>query len=156
MTPREFQTFALAILGSAQGWQSRIARKIGVSDRTVRRWLAGNPIPEEISEKLKNMVGANDISPWPRDEWVIGDGVTADGHHREYIMHLMPPRFAARIVALNDDGAPLPEHPANTEQGIVYIIDDNTLLCEIDWIDAPRDGEIVPLLEAAATAIDRA
>jgi hypothetical protein len=35
------------------GWQSAMARDLGINDRTVRRWVAGqNPVPEWIGDAL--------------------------------------------------------------------------------------------------------
>lgn len=154
MSPDEFQTAAIAVLRSAVGWQSAIARRLGVDSRQVRRWVKSGP-PPWVAERLADMMGGLGASPWPRDEWVIGDAVTADGRRREYIVHLAPPRFVARIVACDDDGAPEPsEQPADILSGVVYAADAWTLLCEIDWIDEPDPGQVVQLLEAAADAID--
>jgi len=155
MTPDEFATAAVAILGTAIGWQSAIARRLGVGSRTVRRWLDETlPIPEGIAAQMAEMMDLTDIRPWPRDEWVVGDGVTADGRPREYIVHLMPPRFVARIVACDVDGLPMPEEkPADVLSGAVYSSDE-TLLCEIEWWDEPPPGQVTQLLEAACDALD--
>ena len=41
-----------AVLYGAR-WQSALARDLGVSDRTVRRWVAGtSPVPHPIAGKL--------------------------------------------------------------------------------------------------------
>lgn len=152
MTAAELQTAAIAILGSAVGWQTRIARRLGVSDRQVRRWLAAGRIPDWVEDRIAELMGGIERSPWPRDEWIIGDG--RDG--REYIVHTAPPRFVARIVAVDGDGNPEPgEEPADVISGTVYAIDDATVICEIEWIDKPRAGEVTQLLEAAADAIER-
>ena len=37
-----------------------------------------------------------------RDEWLIGDALGLDGKRREYVVHLQPPRFVARVVACDD------------------------------------------------------
>ena len=173
MNAAQFQQTAIAILRSAVGWQTAIAKRLGVESRTVRRWISDDQTPkwgdEEgldragarlvspkwADDKLMELTGACLISPWPRDEWVVGDGVTADGTRREYIIHLAPPRFAARIVALDDDGNPdHHETPVDVITGSAYQIDVDTMLCEVDWLDQPRPGEIAALFEAAAAAID--
>jgi hypothetical protein len=88
---------------------------------------------------------------------MIGDGVTADGRAREYIYHMVSPRFVARVVAVDDDGLPEPEEePADILSGIVYAANDETMLCEIEWIDDVDPGAVTHLLEAEADAIDRA
>lgn len=155
MTRDEFQAAAIAILGSTIGWQSRIGRALGVSARQVRRWVEADATPAWADEKLVALMGGIGKSPFPRDEWVIGDAVTKDGRRREYIVHLVHPRFSARIVETDDDGDLLPEHePADILSGIVYSADPNTLICEVDWIDEPKAGEVPALMEAAATALD--
>lgn len=56
-----------------------------------------------------------------RDEWLIGDALGLDGKRREYVVHLQPPRFVARVVACDDDGLPEPpERPADILTGMVY------------------------------------
>lgn len=160
MTSDEFTAASIALLRSAVGWQSAIARRLAVDSRTIRRWLSDNESPDWADKKLAEMMGAAEISPWPRDEWVLGDGVTADGRVREYIIHLAPPRFVARVVACDDAGLPMPdEEPADVVSGTVYVadasdVDDQTILCEIEWIDEVSPGQITQLLEAAANAVD--
>lgn len=156
MTPAEFQAASIALLRSAVGWQTAIAGRLAIEPRTVRRWVSGStPVPPWVESRMAEMMGARDAAgPWPRDEWVVGDGVSRDGKKREYVIHLAPPRFAARVVATDDDG--LPEHeeqPADVLSGVVYSSGDY-LLCEIDWIDEADPGQITHLLEAAADAVD--
>lgn len=156
MTRDEFTATAIAILRSAVGWQSAIARRLGVEPRTVRRWLASGEFPPDIGGRLGALIGATDITAWPRDEWVIGDTLGGDGNRREYIVHLQPPRFVARIVALDDDGEPeADEMPADLVSGTVYQAGPETVLCEIDWIDDVPPGERVKWLDAAADEIER-
>jgi predicted transcriptional regulator len=59
MSPDTLAAAAAAIYGDY--WQSALARDLGVADRTVRRWLAGDsPIPEgvagELAERLRARV----------------------------------------------------------------------------------------------------
>jgi len=155
MTPDDFQRASIAILRSAVGWQSAIARRLGVDRKTIQRWLKGDGSPTWADEKLREMMGGSDVSPWPRDEWLIGDTTGGDGRRREYIMHLQPPRFVARIVETDDDGeAVTAEHPADLIRGTVYT-SDGYALCEIDWIEPVPAGEIVKWLEAACDEIER-
>lgn len=160
MNAKEFTAASIAFLGTTIGWRSAIARRLKVGDRTVRRWLEDDKTPDWVDGKLSEMMGATEISPWPRDEWVLGDGVTADGRQREYIVHLAPPRFVARIVECDDTGLPMPdEEPADVLSGVVYVADgsdpdSSTVLCEIEWIDEVPPGQITQLLEAAADAIE--
>lgn len=155
MTSDEFTAASIAILRTGVGWQTKIAERLGISRVTVFRWLKLNEIPGWAVEKLAEMMGARDLSPWPRDEWILGDALGGDGKRREYIVHTAAPRFVARVVAADDDSEPEPgEHPADTLSGTVYS-SDGYLICEIEWIDDPRPGEITQLMEAAADEIDR-
>ncbi|MFC5385212.1 hypothetical protein ACFPLB_04430 [Aquamicrobium segne] len=161
MNTAEFQAVAIAILGTSIGWQSKIARLLPTRDgkhvtvRQVQRWIAADFIPEWAEKELAQLMGGTERSPFPRDEWLIGDALGADGKVREYIMHMQPPRFIARVVECDDDGNPLPEHePADILSGTVYAANETTVLCEMLWLDEPRAGEIVQLLEAAADALE--
>jgi hypothetical protein len=154
MNRNEFQAASIALLRSAIGWQSAIARKLMVEPRQVRRWLHDDKTPPWADEMLAEMMGARELSPWPRDEWIIGDAVQAHGRRREYIIHMMPPRFAARIVEVQDDETPRPDElPADVNSGTVYTFND-CVLCEISWFDEPSPGAIAALMEAACDAID--
>lgn len=154
MTSDEFRAAAIALLKSSIGWQSAIAQRLNIDSRAVRRWLKEGVTPAWVDERLLELMGARELSPWPRDEWVIGDALTGDGRPREYIMHIAPPRFVARIVEVDESGHPAKgEQPADVIAGTVYNVDDSTLLCEIDWIEQPPAGQITQLLDAAADAI---
>ena len=156
MTADDFQAASIAILRSAIGWQTAIAKRLGIEPRTVRRWIQAAETPAWVDQQLASLMGGVGASPWPRDEWIIGDGVTQDGRRREYIMHVAPPRFVARIVAVDEDDSPEDDDlPADILSGTVYRADPETLLCEIDWIDTPDPGAVTHLLEAAADAIER-
>lgn len=154
MNAQQFTATSIALLRSAIGWQSAIARRLDVQPRQVRRWLAAGETPEWVDQKVAELIGSNDIAPWPRDEWLIGDALGGDGRRREYIMHLQPPRFVARIVMCDDDGLPLhDERPADVVSGVVYSTDD-AVLCEVEWIEPVAPGEHAKWLEAACDAID--
>lgn len=157
MTPADFRATSIAALGTAVGWQSEIARRLGVTARMVRYWMAGDrPIPDDMEARLAEIIGAADLrSPFPRDKWLIGDAFGGDGRRREYIAHLQAPRFVARIVMVDEDGLPLAgEEPADTLSGVVWSSDDY-LICEIAWIDEPPPARIAALLEAASDAIEK-
>jgi len=156
MDAQKFTATSIAILRTAVGWQSEIARRLDVESRTVRRWLKQGSTPDWVDDKLAEMIGATDISPWPRDEWLIGDGISPDGTaRREYIMHMQPPRFIARVVSCDDDGEPeTSEEPVDAVSGTVYQASEETILCEIEWIDTVAPGEHVMWLEAASDALD--
>lgn len=155
MNALEFQNASIAILGTAVGWQSKIARKMGKPIRTIQRWVAADAVPDWATEQLREMMGGTDRSPFPRDEWLIGDALGDDGQMRAYVMHMQTPRFVARLVEVDDDGLPVEgEEPADILTGIVYQIDEGSVLCEIEWIDQPKAGEVTQLMEAAGDAIE--
>lgn len=154
MNAEQFTATSITLLRSTVGWQSAIARRLGVLPRQVRRWLAAGVTPAWVDDKFAEMIGATDLAPWPRDEWLIGDALGGDGRRREYIYHMQAPRFTARIVSCDDDGLPLPdEQPADVVSGIVYSTD-GAVLCEIEWTEPVAPGEHVKWLEAACDAID--
>ena len=154
MTPEEFTSTSIAILRTVVGWQSAIARRLNVDSRTVRRWLKAGEIPGWVDDRLKEMIGAADHTGWPRDEWVLGDIRTENGGRREYIVHLQYPRFAARIVTCDENGAAVEkDQPADLVSGVVYQISPEECFCEIDWINPVKPGEVVKWLEAAADAV---
>ena len=158
MTPEDFRATSIAALGSAVGWQTAIARRLGVTARMVRYWMAGDrPIPADMEARLAELIGAADRRAlFPRDEWLIGDTLSADGRRREYIAHLKAPRFVARIVMVDAEGLPLAEEePADILSGVVWSSGDY-LLCEVAWIDAPPPSRIAAIFEAASDAIDAA
>ncbi len=150
MTPAEFQDTAIALLGSAVGWQSAVARRLGVETRTGRRWFASGKIPPWAEQRLAEITGRTDRAALPRHEWIIGDASSG----REYVYHARPPRFLARVVTCNDQGLPeLNEAPADIVSGVVSAGDDY-VLAEIEWIDEVAPGEVAKWLKAAAEAID--
>ncbi len=156
MTAEEFTAAAIALLRSAVGWQSAIARRLDVDRRTVTRWLSDDATPAWADTRLSELMGGQGPAVWPRDEWVTGDTVGGDGRTREYVVHLQAPRFVARIVACDEDGLPEAEElPADVVSGTVYS-SDGYVLCEIEWIDEVVPGQVTQLLEAAADEIDRA
>lgn len=53
MTPHLLRTTGEALYGSQ--WQSAIARDLGVSDRTVRRWVKGDAIPSYVAAELEHI-----------------------------------------------------------------------------------------------------
>lgn len=157
MNLQQFKATAIAILRSAAGWQTGIAHKLDVEPRTVRRWLRDGLIPAWVDTRLAEMTGQTDLAPWPRDEWMVGDAICNDGRRREYLVHLQPPRFIARVVAMITYGQPEPsELPADIVSGVVFTTDKHTMLCEFAWIDQPPPGEVAKWLEAAADALEKA
>lgn len=54
MTPDTLSRIGQALYGSR--WQSELARALGVSDRTMRRWVVGqNPIPDGVTKELESL-----------------------------------------------------------------------------------------------------
>ena len=161
-TAAEFRAVGLALHGDAHGWQAALARKLGVTARTVRRWASGEtPFPTSVQRELIALTGGGQPSVPPpcRDEWIIGDGPPhAAGGRREYVLHAWHPRFFCRVLACDADT----EVPAATEgeadvlTGIVFQADAETLLCEFQWIDRPPsdDRALLTLMEQAADRLD--
>ncbi len=163
-TPEELERYCVALIGRAWGWQSEIAHRLGVTDRTVRRWASGETqLPARVQAELEDLARSASGSRMGfacRDEWIVGDGPrTASRARREYIVHTRPPRFIARVVALDEltDGPEPDEDPVDTETGVAYQALPETLICEIEWLDpVPRGPELARLMEAAADAIEEA
>lgn len=161
MNNDEFETLAIKVLGSPLGWQSKIARVLDVNDRTVRRWLATKQIPSFVNDKLVLLLQINNNSPYPRDEWVIGDNdkLSKDKKPREYIIHVQYPRFIARITSGfhdDDDGfiVDKTEMPCDLNN-TVYVVDDETVLCEINWFDIVDASEAAKWLDEATNQIQK-
>lgn len=154
MTADDFVASSIALLRSSVGWQTAIARKLGVAPRTVRRWLRAGATPDWVDARFRGWLGADAGPALARDEWIVGDALGDDGRRREYIVHARPPRFIARVVACDDDGLPLPDEEPASVAGVTYSTDDS-LLCEVVFIDEVAPGEIARLLDAAADALDR-
>ena len=95
------------------------------------------------------------ISPWPRDEWICGDGASpdVDGARCEYLIHTRAPRFICRIV---DEGGDEPEQEYDAISGLSYAQGDDFTLCEFVWLDTCPDmgGPLEALLERACDAIE--
>jgi len=55
MTPETLREAGEALYGAL--WQSALARDLGINERTMRRWVAGdNAIPESIRSEILGMV----------------------------------------------------------------------------------------------------
>ncbi len=127
--------------------------------RSIQDRPAGGPVDpaaalEALAAQMAGMVGGVDPTPFPRDEWLIGEATGGDGKTRAYVYHMQAPRFIARVVALDDEGEPEErERPFDVVSGVVYV-SDGFCLCEIDWIDRPSPGEITGMLEAACDAVE--
>ena len=162
----EFRGLACAILRTTVGWQSKIARRMtelgytrGWRDRTIRRWVAAGEAPEHAGKALLEVASLTDSGQrWPRGEWCVGETLISSTVVR-HVIHLQIPRFVARAVYCTSDGRPIPEdEPADVVSGayVKDVVDPENgdggglILCEIAWIDTPRAGETIQLLEAAA------
>ena len=52
MTPIDLHDLGAALY-AAPGWQTALARDLGVAPRTVRRWLAGErQIPDDLARRI--------------------------------------------------------------------------------------------------------
>lgn len=152
MTAAELAAACLGLWG--RNWQGPLARALGVSDRTVRRWASGDaPIPDGVAREIRGILGAAERSEaiWPRDEWIV----QREEGRRMYVVHTLAPRFIARAVECDDDGAPVPEEgEADLLTGVVYASGD-LVLCEVSWIDAPPGlNEIRQIMDQAAEALE--
>jgi hypothetical protein len=87
MDTAEFRRRAFALVGAHEGWRSRIARRLEINDRTVRRWLSDDDVPPWVFDRL----------PEPDAEWIIGDGMSADGVRRDFVLHTGWPAFVAWV-----------------------------------------------------------
>lgn len=164
----KFQSAAIALLGTAIGWQTKIARLLKISDRTVRKWLQSEEIPDWVEKEFAKLMGLEDLSPYPRDAWIVGDSVDNNGNRREYIYHAQFPRFIARIVALDEDDDAIDEDDVVLDgrrvlmselpvdlNGVVNQADEDTVFCEIDFIDHFGSVEAQKWLEAAADYLEK-
>lgn len=153
MNRLQFTSAAIAVLGTANGWQTAIAEKLGVADRTVRRWIAGEKeIPAWVDERMKGLIQFGANVHVARDEWIIGEDV-AEG--RRYILHTRFPRFLARIVYINAAGeVDLEDYPVATG-GTVFraaVYDDGSKeeFREIIFYDSCETDDIAYWLDKAA------
>lgn len=141
MTPDELAAIGRTLTGGAHGWLSRFSAALRVSDRHLRRLLHGTaPITDGIAADARALLDADRA-----DRWILGSGDRSEG---DYLIHLRPPRFIARLV---DE-----DHPgdADTLSGITLSLGEHGLLCEITWLDEPG-ANLEALAADAATAVRR-
>lgn len=140
MTRDEFTSNAIALVGGGHGWQSRLARRLDVNDRTIRRAVANGP-SDSLARLLLEVIG--EVAPQGvLPEWILGTG--NDG--REYVIHTYRPRFTCRIVAQGDD------YDEASDDGVKYQNGDD-MLCQFVWHDT-RSDNLAALLERACNTID--
>lgn len=153
MQPTELKALILASGLS----NSEFARRVPISYRNLTRMLAGTaPILPRTAASISRMFGAGEAAPseWPRDEWIVGEGPPPD--RREYLIHTAPPRFIARVVALDViTDEPEPDEDPVGLAGVVYDSGDSRL-CKFVWIDpAPTDPTaLTRLVDRAADQLD--
>ena len=154
-TVEELRALGLAMFGPS--WQAEMARRLGVSSRSLRRWAAGTaPVPPGIVAEIEALTGLrNEPDPrWRRDEWLVCDGPEdVGGHRREYLLRTRPPRFRARVVALGDPGVAAAEEGEADLLGGIVRTDIDQALCEIEWFDPPPVGPGLARLLADAAAV---
>lgn len=157
LTVEEFRALGLALYG--YGWQSALARALGVNSRTVQRWSgAETPLPDWLEGKIRQLMGGEDQPirlDRPRDEWIVGEGPPdRNGNRREYVSHERWPRFTARAVMIEDGVPSAHELPVDLD-GVTYQAGPDTMLCEIFWLDRPPGpAELTRLMEAASDALE--
>lgn len=140
MTREDFIANGMALHGSAVGWQTGIARRLGVDSRTIRRAVANGP-SDKLAAALLALMGET-APQLMHAEWICGDG--DDG--REYLIHTRHPRF--RCIVLADDL----DEPLEKDDGVQFQAGDTTL-CGFHWID-PKPHDLVRWMERAADALD--
>lgn len=78
MTRAELERHAALLFGS--GWQTALARRLEIADRTVRRWVADDSVPAWAAERVRAMVH---IAPPPGSTWTDDrDDACADALER--------------------------------------------------------------------------
>lgn len=55
LTNITFEYRAIQLVGPLRGWQTAIAKKLNVSDRTVRRWIEANNYPDWVDVALNEL-----------------------------------------------------------------------------------------------------
>lgn len=154
MTAEELRARILAQFGYRG--QSRAARALGISDRHMRRLLAGqSPIEDWVVIKLDALSGATKTH-LTSDEWILGEGIDSD-NARRYVIHTMHPRFIARAVEIDEETeeAVAPDNDVDPKS-IVYRANEGLALAELHWIDpAPSGQDLTRMMEAACDALER-
>jgi len=143
MTRDEFIQNSIALIGTSIGWQSEIARRLGISDRHVRRVVSGqSPVTDGLAKDLLNLLGEG-APQIIHAKWILGDGSDA----REYLIHTHHPRFQCLVVSENQTNYDL-----SNDAGVQYGSDGYTLAGFL-WLDRMPDN-ITALLESACNFVD--
>ncbi len=140
MTREEFISNAVAWHGSAIGWQSALARAIGVDPRTIRRAVKDGP-SVEVAAGLMALFGDSAPARVPA-EWICGDG--SDG--REYLVHTLSPRFLCLVMT--EDEYENFDHQRDGDYQV-----GGSWLCGFHWIDR-RPDNLAMWMEHAADALE--
>ena len=124
-----FKKAAVALVGREYGWQTAIARRLKIHNRTVRRWIADGTVPGWALAAVQQQIELREKAKIIDDRWIWAVGL---GSGQEYVSHKIFPRFTGRIV----------RGPSDME------------IREIRWRDTPpTDAEIKTLLREAAEAL---
>lgn len=158
MTSDGTQRPPVALWRSPRVWERALTRQLGVDASEARRWIEAGDMPSQAAHRLGELLGVRD-SPWPRDEWIIGDAVRTDGRRRTYVVHLAAPRFSARIVYCDRDGVPRPEEEPVDASRPTYVVGEDgrgcRVLAEVAWFDdVPPPHQVIALFDAATEAVD--
>ena len=142
MTSEEFIQNSIALIGTTIGWQSAIARRLGVNNRTIRKIVKGDlKISDGLAKDLLDLLGEN-APQIIHAEWILGQG----DDNREYLIHTRHPRFQCLVLDLND-----PEYEFDHDAGVQYTFN-NSVLCGFLWHDRKPDN-IAEVLEPACEFI---
>ncbi len=122
------------------GWQTRLARFLGVNTRTVRRWALGEyPVPAWVLDKLKIPAGYPETDT---PEWIVG--CSAGYGDREWLIHTTAPQFVAEVVDIYD-----------WVSGWSYDLGNGDQLCRFQWTSSrPEPAELSKLMAAARSALE--
>lgn len=140
MTRDEFVANGIAWHGSAVGWQSALARALGVRTDTIRKACKDGP-SDALAAAVMELFGEAVPTRVPA-EWICGDG--SDG--REYLVHTLAPRFLC-LVMTDEEYADF-EHQAEGD-----FMSEDFVLCGFHWIDR-RPSNYANLMERAADAVE--
>lgn len=139
MTRDEFVSNAVALVGGGHGWQTRLAERLGVDSRTVRRAIKDGP-SDRLAAHLRACLGES-APQGIVAEWIVGVG----DNGRDYLIHTRSPRFVCEI---RPDGDESPE-----DDGVKYTNGDE-VLCAFVWQD-PMPDALSIWMERACDALDR-
>ena len=140
MTRDEFKANGVAIVGTSVGWQTKLARRLSIDSRTIRRAVADGP-SDKLARLLLSVIGESAPQNM-HAEWVCGDG--SDG--REYLIHTRFPRFRCLVIAAED------EYDFAADDGVKFQCGDMTL-AGFHWSD-PMPLDLTHWVELAADALE--